>query len=169
MSRTASCRPFNDGADYAVIGPDAAWKGEGGFLAAGYLTKTWRIDLSGRSSWIEPQHGSSWWDGVGYAGNPAHKRCSAEEDIIAKSQLEVDAFTSAETSRKILPVPPETAQILQHQGSPRSPKALSQIDAGVQSTKVDAESHQERPSAVFGVLTSALVLALFALVSPPST
>ncbi|CAE7686487.1 unnamed protein product, partial [Symbiodinium sp. CCMP2456] len=72
------------GADFLVLGPSAAWKGEGGILAAGYLTPLWQISSSG---WAEPEHP---FEGGGGLGSTPAAHCSVEMEAITKSDVDLE-------------------------------------------------------------------------------
>eukprot|EP00439_Symbiodinium_sp_Y106_P047142 s1101_g6.t1 len=71
------------GADFLVLGPSAAWKGEGGILAAGYLTPLWQISSSG---WAEPEHP---FEGGGGLGSTPAAHCSVEMEA-TKSDVDLE-------------------------------------------------------------------------------
>ncbi|CAE7241673.1 unnamed protein product, partial [Symbiodinium sp. KB8] len=72
------------GADFLVLGSSAAWKGEGGILAAGYLTPLWQISSSG---WAEPEHP---FEGGGGLGSTPAAHCSVEMEAITKSDMDLE-------------------------------------------------------------------------------
>ncbi|CAE7522938.1 unnamed protein product [Symbiodinium necroappetens] len=91
------------GADFLVLGSSAAWKGEGGILAAGYLTPLWQISSSG---WAEPEHPFEGGGGLmlvapdpssarikafrlGSTATPA-AHCSVEMEAITKSDMDLE-------------------------------------------------------------------------------
>jgi len=73
-----------DGADYMVLGPDEAWQGNGGVLAAGFLDALWQP--SG-SSWANP-------DFQGTVDDTLDTDCTAELDLLARSDAEVSAMAT---------------------------------------------------------------------------
>ncbi|CAE7794301.1 unnamed protein product [Symbiodinium sp. CCMP2592] len=83
LKRPRAWNPWR-GADFLVLGPSAAWKGEGGILAAGYLTPLWQISSSG---WAEPEHP---FEGGGGLGSTPAAHCSVEMEAITKSDVDLE-------------------------------------------------------------------------------
>ncbi|CAE7661456.1 unnamed protein product [Symbiodinium pilosum] len=72
------------GADFLVLGPSAAWEGEGGILAAGYLTPLWQVSSS---SWTEPEHPFQRVKGLSAA---LTSHCPAETQALTKSDSDLE-------------------------------------------------------------------------------